>query len=83
MNALVMFAQLQQPQQREIAGITDELCLLSTRSHFSVVDERLPASQDISSPVVSAPTVAAASAPPATGSSHASACCLTAAPVLL
>ena len=73
MNALVMFAQLQQQQQCEIAAITDELRLLSTRSRFSVADEPLPASQDISSPVVFAPTVTAATAPPATGSSRASA----------
>ena len=75
MQALVLFAQLQQQQQRDIAALTDELRLLSSRPHFSVVDETVPASQATSPPAT--PT-----APAMSLSSLASPSRLTAAPVL-
>ena len=75
MRALVLFAQLQQQQRRDIAALTDELRLLSSRPRFSVVDETVPASQATSPPATH--TVPAMSL-----SSLASPSRLTAAPVL-
>ena len=74
---LVLFAQLQQQQRRDIAALTDELHLLSSRPHFSVVDETVPASQATSpkaTPTIVPPTMSL--------SSLASPSRLTAAPVL-
>ena len=77
MQALVLFAQLQQQQQRDIAALTDELRLLLSRPHLSVVDETVPASPATSPPAT--PTVV----PPAMSlSSLVSPSRLTAAPVL-
>ena len=82
MQALVLFAQLQQQQQRDIVALTDEVRLLSSRPCFSVVDEHVPASQ-ATSPVVSLPATTSTAAPPAASlSSLASPSRLTAAPVL-
>ena len=88
MQALVLFAQLQQQQQPDIAALTDELRLISSRPRFSVLDETVPASPTSSAPSTSAPTVPAAS--PALlslgsislGSTARSPARLTAAPVL-
>ena len=77
MQTLVLFAQLQQQQQRDIAALTDELRLLSSRPRFSVVDETVPASQATSPPAT--PTVVL---PAMSLSSLASPSRLTAAPVL-
>ena len=84
MQALVLFAQLQQQQQRDIAALTDELRLLSSRPRFSVVDETVPASPASSSaPSTPAPTAQATpSALHSLGSTARSPARLTAAPVL-
>ena len=84
MQALVLFAQLQQQQQRDIAALTDELRLLSSRPRFSVVDETMPASPASSSaPPTPAPTAQATpSALHSLGSTARSPTRLTAAPVL-
>jgi len=83
MQALILFAQLQQQQQREIAALTDELRLLASRSRFSVVDEVASSSP----PVVPTPTTTTATvAPPATLSAALSAIAspsrLTSAPIV-
>ena len=86
MQALVLFAQLQQQQQREIAALTDELRILSSGPRFSVIDE-VSASQ-ATSPVMSVPTATpTTAAPPAASlsaalSAIASPSRLTAAPIL-
>jgi len=64
MQALVLFAQLQQQQQRDINALTDELRILASRPRFSVVDENAPASQ-ATSPVASLPSATATVASPA------------------
>ena len=84
MQALILFAQLQQQQQREIAALTDELRLLSSRPRFSVVDE---VSAQNTSQVVPTPTTTTATvAPPATLSAALSAIAspsrLTSAPIV-
>ena len=79
MQALVLFAQLQQQQQRDIAALTDELRLLSSRTRFSVVDETVPASAS----QATYPTATSTTVPPTMSlSSLASPSRLTAAPVL-
>ena len=76
MQALVLFAQLQQQQQRDIAALTDELRLISSRPRFSVIDETVPA------PPTPAPTVPVVSLPSLGSTSLGSPARLTAAPVL-
>ena len=82
MQALVLFAQLQQQQQRDIAALTDELRLISSRPRFSVIDETVPASQAPSASPTPAPAVPAVSLPSLGSTSLGSPARLTAAPVL-
>ena len=65
MQALVLFAQLQQQQQCEIATLTDKLRLISSRPRFSIVDE-VSASQATSQVVSTPATTTTTAAPPAT-----------------
>ena len=82
MQALVLFAQLQQQQQRDINALTDELRILASRPRFSIVDETAPASQ-ATSPIASLPSTAATVASPAVSlPTMSSPSRLTAAPVL-